>query len=108
MWHVIALLFVAGVIVTPVQASLATLVETGAGIEMRGRVSALLNSATSGASLLSMAFAGLAGDLLGARTVFVLCAGVIAAGALFALMLFRRQPAAQSVAHEQALVAVRE
>ena len=107
-WHVVVLLFVAGVIVTPVQASLATLVQTGAGIEMRGRVSALLNSATSGASVLSMAFAGLAGDLLGARTVFVLCAGVIAAGALFALLLFRRQPAALSAAHEQVLVAVRE
>jgi len=107
-WHVVVLLFVAGVIVTPVQASLATLVQTGAGIEMRGRVSALLNSATSGASVLSMAFAGLAGDLLGARTVFVLCAGVIAAGALFALVLFRRQPAAQSMGHEPALVALRE
>jgi MFS family permease len=99
-WHVVVLLFVAGVIVTPVQASFSTLVQTSAARDVRGRVAALLSSATSGASVLSMAFAGIAGDLLGARTVFVLCAGVIGGGALIALALFRRSttPAVQDSA----------
>ena len=104
-WHVVVLLFIAGVIVTPVQASLATLIQTGAAVEIRGRVAALLNSATSGASVLSMAFAGLAGDLLGARTVFVLCATVIASGALIALMLFRRSVRGSAVTPPPSLVA---
>jgi len=95
-WHVVFLLFLAGVIVTPVQASFSTLVQTAATRDIRGRVASLMGSATSGASVLSMAFAGIAGDLLGARTVFVLCAGVIATGAFIALMLFRRS-AARSV-----------
>lgn len=105
-WHVVFLLFLAGVIVTPVQASFSTLVQTAATRDIRGRVAALMGSATSGASVLSMAFAGLAGDLLGARTVFVLCAGVIACGALIALMLFRRSPRSAPVGEAPALMGV--
>ena len=93
-WHVVLLVFVAGIIVTPIQASFATLVQTGAAIDIRGRVAAVMNSATSGANILSMAFAGIAGQALGARAVFVLCAVVIATGALISLVLFRRGPRA--------------
>jgi predicted MFS family arabinose efflux permease len=105
-WHVVFLLFLAGVIVTPVQASFSTLVQTAAARDIRGRVASLMGSATSGASVLSMAFAGIAGDLLGARTVFVLCAAVIATGAVISMALFRRAPGAASASEVTGLVGV--
>ena len=42
------------------------------------------------ASILSMAFAGAVGAVAGVRTVFLLCAAVIALGAVAAVLLFRR------------------
>jgi MFS family permease len=89
-WQVVVLLFLVGWVITPLQASVATVVQTEAATEVRGRVASLLNSSVTVASILSMAFAGAAGALVGVRTVFLLSAGVIGLGVLVAVLLFRR------------------
>ncbi len=97
LWQVLVLLFVAGWFVTPLTAAVATIVQTAVDDARRGRVSALLHSVMSSANVLSMAFAGVFGDLLGVRVVFVMAAVVIGAAALAAAVLFRL-PAKAAVA----------
>jgi MFS family permease len=89
-WQVVGLLFLVGLVVTPLQAALMTVVQTATEPQVRGRVAALLNSVMSGASIVSMAFAGVAGQFLGVRSVFLLSAIVIGLGAVAAVVLFRR------------------
>lgn len=89
-WQVVGLLFLVGLVITPLQAAISTVVQTATEPQVRGRVAALLNSATSGASIISMAFAGVAGQFLGVRSVFLLSAAVIGLGAVSAVILFRR------------------
>jgi MFS family permease len=89
-WQVIGLLFLFGWVVTPLQAAVTTLVQTQTEPQVRGRVAALLNSVVSGASIISMAFAGIAGQFLGVRSVFLLSAAVVGTGAVAAVVLFRR------------------
>ncbi len=89
-WQIVVLLFGVGLIVTPLQASVTTLIQTETTPDVRGRVAALTNSSVTAASILSMAFAGAAGAVVGVRNVFLLCALVIAIGAGIAIVLFRR------------------
>lgn len=89
-WQVVLLLFAVGWVITPLQASVTTLVQTATDPKVRGRVAGLLNSSVTAASVVSMAFAGLAGQAFSARAVFVLCALIIGGGALIAAWLFGR------------------
>lgn len=75
-WAIIAILFAVGWIMTPLQASIATLIQTLVPDEVRGRIGASLSTLISTANLLSMAFAGVFGDAIGIREVFVL-SGII-------------------------------
>ncbi len=97
LWQVLILLFAVGWFVTPLTAAVATIVQTAVDDARRGRVAALLHSVMSSASVLSMAFAGVFGDLLGVRVVFVMAAIVIGVAALAAAVLFRL-PARSTVA----------
>jgi predicted MFS family arabinose efflux permease len=58
-------------------------------VQVRGRVAALLSSTVSTAAVVSMALAGIFGQLVGVRAVFLLAAGVVALAALVGLVLFR-------------------
>ena len=89
-WQVVVLLLLVGLVITPLQAAVTTVVQTATEPQVRGRVAALLNSVVSGASIVSMAFAGLAGQFLGVRSVFLLSALVVGLGAVTAVILFRR------------------
>jgi MFS family permease len=89
-WQIVVLLFGVGWIVTPLQASVTTLIQTETTPEVRGRVAALTNSSVTAASVLSMAFAGAAGAVVGVRNVFLLGAFVVAIGAGVAAWLFHR------------------
>jgi MFS family permease len=91
-WHVLPMLFLVGAIVTPVQASIATLSQTCVADEVRGRVGATLNALISTASLISMALAGMLGDLIGVRGVFVVAGGIGVCAGLAAAAVFRSQP----------------
>jgi len=88
-WQVIVLLFAVGWLITPLQAAISTIIQTEAGDAVRGRVAALLSTATSTASVVSMGIAGVFGDLIGVRGVFVGGAAVILMAAVAAFVLFR-------------------
>lgn len=88
-WQVIVLLFAVGWLVTPLQAAVTTIVQTEAAAHVRGRVAALLSTTFSTASVVSMALAGVFGDLIGVRNVFLASAVVVGLAALAALILFR-------------------
>ena len=98
-WQVIVLLFAVGWLVTPLQAALTTIIQTEAADEVRGRVAALVSTVTTTASVVSMAIAGIFGDVIGVRGVFLAGAVVVALAALTAFVLFRGQhTATESVA----------
>ncbi|MGZ8438750.1 MAG: MFS transporter, partial [Candidatus Limnocylindrales bacterium] len=87
--QVLVLLFVIGWFVTPLQAAVVTIFQTGVPDAGRGRAMATLQAAMSGTSVASMALAGVFGDLIGIRTVFLLGGGVVVAGGLAAVVLYR-------------------
>jgi MFS transporter, DHA3 family, macrolide efflux protein len=88
-WQVLLLMFLAGWFVSPLQAAVITMLQVNVEDAERGRIMSVLNAAMSAASVLSMAFAGIAGDLLGVRSVFFVAAAIIGAGAVVSLVGFR-------------------
>ena len=88
-WQVLALLFVVGWMITPLQAMLQTIVQTTATDATRGRVVSLLQASLSTASVGSMALGGLLGDLIGIRAVYVAAAGIVLVAAGISWVLFR-------------------
>jgi MFS family permease len=80
-----------GWLVTPLQAALTTIIQTEAAAEVRGRVAALVSTTTTTASVVSMAIAGIFGDLIGVRGVFLAGAAVVGLAAVCAFVLFRGQ-----------------
>jgi MFS transporter, DHA3 family, macrolide efflux protein len=101
-WQVVALLFAVGWFVTPLEASIGTIVQTATGDRERGRVAATLHSVMAAASVLSMALAGVFGDLLTIRTVFILAGIVVGIAALVAWLMFRGVDLAATFVDEQA------
>jgi MFS family permease len=88
-WQVVALLFAVGWFVTPLEASIGTVIQTATRDRERGRVAATLHAVMSAASVLSMAMAGVFGDLLTIRTVYVMAGVVVGIAALVAWLMFR-------------------
>jgi MFS family permease len=96
-FHVVGLLFLMGWLVTPAQAAVVTLMQTGVDDAARGRVMATLQASMSGSAIASMVFAGVFGDVLGVRTVFLLAGIIVVAGGLVSLVLYRGLDAAVAV-----------
>jgi MFS transporter, DHA3 family, macrolide efflux protein len=90
-WQVIVLLFAIGWLVTPLQAALTTIIQTEAASDVRGRVASLVSTTTTTASVVSMAMAGIFGDLIGVRGVFLGGAVVVGLAAVCSFVLFRGQ-----------------
>jgi hypothetical protein len=88
-WQVLAVLFLLGWMVTPLQAMLQTIVQTTATDATRGRVVALLQASMSTASVASMAVGGVLGDVLGIRAVYMAAAGIVLLAAGISVILFR-------------------
>jgi MFS family permease len=88
-WQVIALLFVVGWMVTPLQAMLQTIVQTASTDATRGRVVSILQASLSTASVVSMAIGGVFGDLIGIRAVYLAAAVLVVVAAGVSLVLFR-------------------
>lgn len=78
-WQLVVLLFALGLAQAPINIVASMIFMNNTDDAVRGRVSAIFNGATEGASLLSMAGAGTAAALVGMRSTFV------AAGALCVL-----------------------
>ncbi len=88
-WQLLVLMFAIGWFVTPLQASVMTILQTSTPDGERGRVMSVLQAGMSGASVLSMAFAGIAGDALGIRQVFVIAGAIAAVGCAVSVLGYR-------------------
>ena len=88
-WQVLVLMFFVGWFVTPLQAAVVTMLQVNVEDAERGRIMSVLNAAMSGSTVLSMAFAGIAGEIVGVRNVFFLAGGICAVGAVISLVGFR-------------------
>ena len=75
-WHLIGLLFAVGWFVSPTQGAVSAIIQSEVPSASLGRVSSSLGTVVTTAQVVSMALAGVAAELLGLRTVFVI-AGVI-------------------------------
>ena len=85
--HLMLVFFAVGWLITPLQASVSTLIQTEVQDAVRGRTGAALNTVITAAQVSSMALAGVAAAVMGVRGVFVL-AGLIAvmSGAVTAVL----------------------
>ncbi len=90
-WQLLALMFAIGWFLTPLQASVITILQTSTADEERGRVMSVLQAAMSASSILSMGFAGIAGDAFGVREVFFAAGAITAAGCLVSIVGYRRR-----------------
>jgi MFS family permease len=76
-WQLMILLFAAGWFVTPVQASVTTILQTAVPPNFRGRAHASLATLVSGGNLVSMSLAGFFAGPAGIRPVFVLAGALV-------------------------------
>ncbi len=90
-WQVLALLFLVGWLVTPLNAAISTLTQTLVSDELRGRVGSSLNMLVTTANIASMAMAGTLADMLGVRMVFILAGGMSILAGLAARWVFSGQ-----------------
>ncbi|HRJ42759.1 MAG: MFS transporter [Caldilineaceae bacterium] len=88
-WHIMIILFFAGLCIIPSQASGATIVQTAVPDNVRGRTGSANNAVITTAQLVSMGLAGVAADLIGARNVFILGGAVVSLAGVAALLIFR-------------------
>jgi MFS family permease len=96
-WQLMLLFFAAGGFVTPVQASVTTILQTAVPAHVRGRAQASFATVTSAANLVSMSLAGLAAGAAGIRPVFAV-SGLIVLAAGLASVAALRDPRAVSPA----------
>jgi MFS transporter, DHA3 family, macrolide efflux protein len=88
-WQLMILLFAAGWFVTPVQASVTTILQTAVPADVRGRAQATVSTLISGANLASMSLAGVAAGLAGIRPVFVAAGLIVIAAGVASAAAFR-------------------
>ncbi len=88
-WHLMIVLFAVGWLITPLQASVSTLVQTEVPDEMRGRTGAALNTVVTASQVTSMALAGVAAAAVGVRWVFVIAGAVAVLSGIVTAALFR-------------------
>lgn len=88
-WGLMLIFFVLGWFLTPVQASLVTLIQTHVTDDVRGRASAALNTMMQASNVTSMALAGSMADWIGVRQVFFLCGLITAMAGLASAWVFR-------------------
>jgi len=79
-WQLVIVLFAVGLSVTPINASIATLIQVTVEDRVRGRIMAALGAIVQVTSIVSMLAAGILAAQLGTRYVFVL-SGIIAVAA---------------------------
>ncbi len=81
-WMYFPTIFVLGIALPPVNSAFMTLIQTNTPNEMLGRVSGLLTSLTGASSLISMGLAGVLGDWLSIRLLFVIGGFIIVAASM--------------------------
>jgi MFS family permease len=88
-WHLMALLFAVGWFVTPVQASVSTILQSEVPDRSRGRALASFSTMVTGASVASMALAGVAAEAIGIRAVLVVSGAIAVSAGLTSAGVFR-------------------
>ena len=83
------ILFVAGLVLVPMQASIATLLQTSVDNKMLGRVGSAVNSIVSVASLVSMGLAGVLAQEVGVRNVVLMGGGLALLAGLSSIVMLR-------------------
>jgi len=88
-WHLIVILFAVGWVITPLQAAIATLMQTTVPDQVRGRIGASANAITGSANVVSMALAGVLAGWMGVRNVFLISGVMVVLAGLTAALIFR-------------------
>jgi MFS transporter, DHA3 family, macrolide efflux protein len=91
-WQLLVLMFVIGWFIVPLQAAVVTILQQSTPDGERGRVMAVVQASMSAASVLSMGFAGIAGDVVGVREVFTMAAAITGLGFVVAAVGYRGAP----------------
>jgi MFS family permease len=90
-WFFVAVNFVIGLVVAPLEASFATLLQGSIANEFMGRVGSGFNIVMNSASLISMAFSGVLASLIGVRYVFAVSGAVVMVAAVITFLMLRPQ-----------------
>ncbi len=88
-WHLVLILFAVGWVMTPLQAAIATLMQTAVPDRVRGRIGASANAITGTANVVSMAVAGGLAGWIGVRNVFLISGAMVILSGLLAAVIFR-------------------
>lgn len=89
------LLFAAGWCVTPVQASVSTILQTDVPARSRGRAQASFGTTVGAVGLASMALAGAAAESIGIRLVLAAAGAIAVAAGVASAAVFRSVPTRQ-------------
>ena len=84
---VLGLSFVLGLVLSPVQAALSTVIQLAVPDDKMGRVNSAIGTVTSMAMLVSMAVAGVVGDFVSLRLIYVVSGIIIAVGGVVSFFL---------------------
>ena len=90
-WHFFPLMFLIGLMVTPINSSLATLMQTEVADELRGRIGSSLNALMQVSSMVSLFAAGTVAAWIGTRSVFALGGAITVVAGVAAALIFRGQ-----------------
>lgn len=95
-WQLLPLLFLAGACVTPLQASVTTLLQTRVPPEARARTQAAFTALVSCANLVSISLAGATAAAIGVRATFGAAAVIVVTAGIAAHLVFRGAESASS------------
>lgn len=90
-WQIFPILFALGLLATPLNAGISTLVQTAVANEHLGRIGSALNAVIQTASLISMFLAGTLAALVGVRSVFLISGLIVCLSGLVAVRIFGGQ-----------------
>jgi MFS transporter, DHA3 family, macrolide efflux protein len=93
---IIVMGFIVGLGIVPANSGMATMMQMAVPDLKRGRVGSSLNAFSTAASLISMAFAALMGDLIGLRTVYVVFGAFIGLSGLLCIWVVE-EPKEQAI-----------
>lgn len=88
-WHLFVILFGVGLLITPLNAAVSTIAQTAVSDNLRGRVSAGMNTTIQSASLISMFAAGAVAAAVGVRTVFIISGMITVIAGFVSALIFR-------------------
>jgi MFS family permease len=84
---IIVMGFIVGLGLVPAQSGVTTMMQMAVPDLKRGRVGSSLNAFSTAASLISMAFAALMGDLIGLRTIYIVFGACIGLAGLLCIWI---------------------